>query len=321
MLARNEAAQMAGVAEACEGLYDDWVILLDDRSSDDTSMSALEHLVGEGMIVEHSFADFAQARNRLFEVAREGLGEQDYLLLVDPDSPPRGTLPGLIHDWYECAWVTGGTEWRLPILVRATLECRYEGAAHELLILDDPGEAPFPAFADGLRVEVAPKEITVQRLESYLELLLPDATTNARSAYYLARTYRDLNRKGEALEAYLRCVQMTQWDEQVFCALIEAGQIACELDLEYGRMLFARAHKVRPLRGDGFYWIAWAANRAGEPEAAAAAAAEAIQLPPSSDRLFVNRWAEREGVLLELGLTLSTLNEREAREPIATMEA
>lgn len=316
MLARDEADRMAGVAAACEGLYEDWVILLDDRSTDETEAAARSALAGDGLVVEHTFRDFAQARNLLFDVARDGLAEEDFILLVDPDSPPTGTLPGLIHDWYECAWRSGQLEWRLPILVRASLAARYVGAAHEVLVVDGPHENA--ALAEELSVLVAPKETSEARLETYLDLLLPDATTNPRSAYYLARTYRDLGRKGEALEAFLRCVQMPQWDEQVYCALLEAGSIASELDWEYAAILFERAHALRPLRADGLYWIAWTANRRGDPERAAAACAQALQLPPSSDRLFVNRWAEREGILLELALTITTLRDRDG---LATMEA
>lgn len=312
MLARDEADRMESVAAACEGLYEDWVILLDDRDDGFTEPAALAALAGDGLVVEHTFLDFAQARNLLFDVARDGLEDEDFILLVDPDSPPTGTLPGLIHDWYECAWTMGSTEWRLPVLVRATLPCRYEGAAHEVLIVD--GERAF-GFAEELRVFVEPKPLDVARQEQYLELLLSDATTNPRSAYYLARTYRDLGRKGEALEAFLRCAQMPQWDEQVYCALLEAGQIASELDVEYGAILFDRAHALRPLRGDGLYWVAWIANRRRDPERAAAACAAGIQLAPSTDRLFVNRWAEREGILVELGLAIQTLRERDGISP------
>jgi tetratricopeptide (TPR) repeat protein len=244
MLARDEEERMAGVAAACEGLYDDWVILLDDRDAGATEPAARAALAGEGVVVEHTFHNFAQARNLLFDVARDGLEPSDYLLLVDPDSPPTGVLPGLIHDWYECAWRSGQLEWRLPILVRAGLAARYVGAAHEVLVIDGPHTAA--ALAEELHVAVQPKPTSVERLETYLDLLLPDAASNPRSAYYLARTYRDLGRKGEALEAFLRCVQMPQWDEQVYCALLEAGSLASELDWEYAAVLVDRAHALRP---------------------------------------------------------------------------
>lgn len=315
MLARDEEDAIPGVAEACRGLYDDWILLVDDRDSGLSELAAHTHLEGLGQSVPFRFEDFSQARNRLFEEARKGLGDQDFLLLVDPDSPPTGVLPGLLHDWYECTWRHGSSEWRLPILVRATLDCHYEGKAHEYLVVP---EGNFAAYADQMAVLVLEKPFNVERAEAYLELLLPDAPTDARAAFYLARTYRDLGRIGEAVEAYLRCAAMPQWDEQVFCAILDAGVLLSRLDVDLGRVLLERAHSMRPLRGDALYWIAWLANRMSDPERAASACAEAIQLPPSSDRLFVNRWAEREGILLELGVAIAALRERDGLD---SMEA
>jgi len=325
MLARDEQDRLAGVAEACCGLYDDWIVLVDDRTTDETAEAATRSLAGPGVVEEFEFEDFSQARNLLLERAREamgGLGREDFILLADPDSPPRGVLPGLIHNWYSCRWRQGSIEWQRPVLVRASFDCLYVGAAHELLLPADSGITGLDvggplAVAEELYVDVKPKPFSVERAELYVELLSPTAPTNPRDAFYLARTYCDLGRKGEAIEAYLRCVQMPQWDEQVFVALVDAGVLLSELDVALGRVLFERAHALRPERGDGLYYLAWSANRGGSPERAAAYCAEAIQLPPSTDSLFVNRWAEREGILFELGRAIESLRDRDG---VTTLE-
>lgn len=319
MLARDEADQMKLVAEACCGLYDDWIVLVDDRTTDETAVAANSNLAGAGVVEFFAFEDFSQARNLLLERAREamgGLGREDFILLADPDSPPRGVLPGLIHNWYSCRWRSGSIEWQRPVLVRATFDCLYVGAAHELLIPADSGIAGLDvggalAIADELVVDVIEKPFSEERANLYLELLAPTAPTDPRDAFYLARTYRDLGRSGEAIEAYLRCVAMPQWEEQVFVALNDAGVLLSELDVELGRILFERAHELLPRRGDGLYYLAWSANQARDPERAAAACAAAIQLPPYPDGLFVNRWAEREGILLELGRAIESLRDRD----------
>lgn len=303
MLARDEADQMHAVAQACEGLYDSWLVLVDDRTTDETEFAAYEWLAGDGECVRFRFETFAQARNELFASARMRTAPGDYLLLADPDSPPRGVLPGLMHDWYSCEWRMGQTTWHLPILVRAGLPCYYEGACHELLM----GLSADGAVAEQIRVDVAIKPFNTERAELYLDLLLPDATTSSRSAFYLARTYAELGRRGEAIEAYLRCAQMPQELEQAYLCCLRAGELLAPLDVDLARVLWERAREKCPGRVETLYHLAWLANQCGDPERAAGYCAEAVQMPPSSDTLFVNRWAEREGVLLELGKALDAM--------------
>lgn len=302
MLARDEEDKMAAVAEACRGLYDDWIVLVDDRDAGLTELAAHEHLQGQGATIPFRFENFSQARNLLFEKARPG---SEWLLLVDPDSPPTGALPGLqVHSWYECVWAIGQLEYRLPILVRADLECRYEGACHELLVA--PNGEPV-GYAAELRVTVTPKEVSLERHETYLEMLIPDASENARSAFYLARTYDTLGRKGEAIEAYLYAAQMVQPPEQAFLCVQSAGILLVPIDVELARVLLERAHDMRPHRGETLYHLAMLANQTGDVRRAAGYCAKAVQLPPCADTLFVNRWAEHDGVLLELGRALNVL--------------
>jgi len=297
---------MPEVAEACAGLYDSWVVLTDDRTVDDTALAAGEHLEGPGAVHPFTFEDFSQARNLLLEQARIGLDpEEDFILLADPDSPPRGVLPGLARDWYSCTWRQGQTEWQMPVLIRAGVECHYEGAAHEILRL--PATAT-SAPAEELLVVVAPKAFSSERFELYLELLLPDATENPRSAFYLARTYADLQRRGEAIEAYLRRAQMGHGViEETYLSVLNAGILLVPLDVELARVLLERARRLRPGRVETLYHLAWLANATSDPERAAGYCAEAVQMPPSSDGLFVNRWAEREGILFELGKALDAM--------------
>lgn len=313
MLARDEGAHMASVAEACCGLYDDWIILLDDRTTDDTELAAHTHLHGEGTVIQFRFEDFAQARNELFRHARP---EAEWLLLVDPDSPPRGVLPGLqAHDWYECAWRMGTMEWRLPILVRADLPCWYEHPVHELLVVPNGEQA---GFAAELHVTAQPKPVDEAREEWFASLLIPTAPSDARDAFYLARTYDQLGRAGEAIEAYLRCAQIPQWDEQVYICLLSAGILFQPIDLDLAERLLERAHDFRPSRLEATYHLANLANNRGDPERAAALCAEAVQLERSDDHLFVNRWAEKDGILIELGRAVNAL---QAAAAATTLEA
>jgi tetratricopeptide (TPR) repeat protein len=299
MLARDEAHRIAGVAEACGDLVDDYCVLVDDRSEDDTPMAIFRELGSTGKVLQFRFEDFAQARNELFEAAREGLGAGDYLLLADPDSPPRGTLPAQLGaDVYDCEWRNGETTYRLPILVRADLPLRYEGACHEYLTGADI--AAYTAI-DTLWVDVTPRPPGgADRCELYLELLGRDAATNPRSAFYLARTLEDAGRAAEAIGAYLLRAQMLGWDEETFFCLYRAGVCMRPFDLEQARHLLERARRYRPARLEPIAELARLANDEHRYADAVELCLEGLRLPRSDDRLFVNRYLERSGLGAEL---------------------
>lgn len=301
MLARDEADRMAEVAEACGHLYDDAVVLIDDRTTDDTAGAARAAL-DYCRIDYHTFEDFSQARNRLFDLAREDAPPGAWLLLVDPDTPPRGGLPDPLErpgvTAWDCTWFAsdGSVEWRLPILVRADCDCRYTGGAHELL------EGHTAAWTPSLRVEVAAKPPNPERSRMYVEILRRDAATNPRSAFYLARSLAELGESGAAIEQYLKRAQMgdTGWVEETFFCLLEVGRLMLPLDIDLAYVILSRAHRFRPSRIEPLYWLAWLANWQGEHDAALALCVQAVSTPTSTDALFVNRWAERAGIVEEM---------------------
>jgi hypothetical protein len=303
MLARDEEANIADVAEAVGDLVDDYVVLVDHRSSDDTEGAIERELGTAGRIVQFRFRDFADARNQLFHHARPGA---DYLLLVDPDSPPRGALPadlGAAAAW-SCTWRDGALDWHLPILVRADADCRYEGAVHELLV------GVSPVWTPSLKVEVKPKPERPERAAEFVEMLRPGAERGEpRDTFYLARTLKGMGRVGEAIEWYLRRAQMGDagWVEETFLCLLDAGQLLIQLDVELARSLLERASEYRPGRLEPLYWLAWIANWEGNAKLAQEIALVGATSPLSTDALFVNRWMERHGMVEQLNAAQKTL--------------
>lgn len=298
MLARDEAHRIADVAEACGGLVDDYVVLVDDRTTDDTDAAIARELGDNGRVLPLSFENFAQARNELFYCARAGLGAGDYLLLADPDSPPRGTLPAeLTADVYDCEWRSGPIAYRLPILVRADLpELHYEGACHELLVGWDMVYAPLT----GLWVDVHPKAGGVDRSAQYIELLSRDADSSPRSAFYLAATLEDAGRHPEAICAYLKRAQMLGWAEETYLCLHRAGVLMRPYDLEQAEHLLERAHRYRPTRLEAVAELARIANDRHLSADAVELCLAGLRMPRSTDRLSVNRYLERGALQAEL---------------------
>lgn len=303
MLARDEADRIAGVAAAVGDVVDDYCVLIDHRSADDTEGAIERELGDEGRIVPFRFRDFAHARNALLDAARQGLGDGDYLMLVDPDSPPAGALPAeLTADVYECEWRMGATTWAGPILLRAGAAARYEGACHELLhYVGSTG------VASQLRVDVAAKPDNPERWELYRELLSRDADTNPRSAFYLARTFEQLGRPLEAVGQYLQRAALIGWDEETYLCLLTAGTLMQPYDLETMRNLLERARKYRPSRLEAVYHLARLANMERRHGDAAELAIAGLRMPRSTDRLMVDRFAERDGLGAQLATALAEL--------------
>lgn len=317
MLARDEEAAIPLVARAVGDLVDDYVVLVDHRTTDDTE-GAIERELGPGITQPFRFRDFAHARNWLFDVARRDLDADDYLLLVDPDSPPTGSLPPDLReaDSWSCTWQLGTDAWHLPILVRVGVDCHYEGAAHELLVGVSPVWTPL------LSVSVASKPFNPERAAEWAEALRPGAEAGEpRAAFYLARTLRDLGRRGEAIEWYLRRAQMGDagWIEETFVCLLDAGVLLIALDLDLARVVLERAAAFRPERLEPLYHLAWIANYEGDHEAALALATFGVNKPRSSDALFVNRWVERHGLVDEMNKAIA--GGARPPETITTMEA
>lgn len=303
MLAKNEAAHLPKLAQATAGQIDSWLILLDESTTDDTAEVAAQvfgHLPGR--IVTAPWVDFCTARNHLYELARDAYG--DYILLLDPDSPLKGTIPRELTELvYSIALEQGGTDWRVPLIFRSDVDVEWIGRVHEYASFT----APITPL-EGVTIEPA-WVAKPERYERDAELLAEDASTNPRSAFYLAQTYETLGRSDEAIAQYLRRAQMGDGSsiEETFVALLRAGALLLPLDVELARVLLERAHGFRPNRPEPLYYLAWLSNWEGKHPEAGRWAKLGLDQGPCTDALFVNRWQENEGLQLEYDKAVDSL--------------
>ena len=73
---------------------------------------------------------------------------------------------------------------------------------------------------------------------------------DARSVFYLAQTYRDLDRPEEAIELYRRRVAMGGWEEEVFYAQYQVGVLSERAgDHERAVVALLEAWEIRPSTG------------------------------------------------------------------------
>lgn len=291
---RDEGARLPALAEALAPLgLGRVVMLVDDRTTDDT-MAVAEALWGEQLVAERfTFEDFAQARNLTLNRARWFTQPEDYLLLLDPDSLPQGELPAddeLSADAYTCEWRWNGEVWPRVILLRSGAIAEWQGAVHETLSVQGL-QAHLPAAWVDAVVTAGP-----ERLAWMADVLARDAATNPRSAFYLAQTYADLGRRDEALCWYLRRAAMGHgWAEETWLATLMAGRLAEPLDWEWGEKLWRRCIEMRP-RAEAPYELARAAFARGDHSEALSWASLGLRMGRSPDALRVNRWIESQGL-------------------------
>lgn len=236
----------------------DSIVALDTGSTDGT----LDILHEAGAWVSQApFENFGKSRSLLMEAARN---RADWVLLLDADQELHvdGPLPELTADCYLLKHNEVPEYWNTR-LVRGDLEWHYEGATHEFLAGSD-------TMRRGRLAEwsVVHHNDGGSRADKFLRdkrLLLQEWAedpTNARTAFYLANTFRDLGDIAGATHWYRVRVGMGGWGEEQYVAQLELGK------LTRSKSDLVAAYVMRPTRREALY--------------------ELMDLtPPSDDILFV----------------------------------
>jgi predicted GH43/DUF377 family glycosyl hydrolase len=316
MIVRNEAHVLERCLRSLDGLIDSWVIC-DTGSSDGTAELAASLLDGlPGALHERQWVDFGHNRSELLELAR---GAADYLLLLDADMTVvrNGELPSLDADAYLLR-ETGSLDFGVIRLVRGDRRWWYEGSTHEFIATDgeiargELGELEIEHHADGSsRADKLLRDAGLLKRDALRE---PE---NPRPVFYLAQTYRDLDKPELAASYYRRRVEMGGWDEEVFYANLQEGALRIRHEHAAGMAILLEAWQRRPTRAEPLFELAQACRRRGEFELALMFAERGLQVPYPSDVLFIHRWVYDYGLLIERAFAAGGLGELEqAREDL-----
>jgi tetratricopeptide (TPR) repeat protein len=314
MIVRDEAGVIERSLASCRPHIDYWVIC-DTGSTDGTPEVIRRSLDGvPGELHHHEWRDFGHNRSLLMELARD---KADHLLLLDADwrlEAPPGAFAELTADAYMIRHA-GAVEFHNKRVVSGTIPWRYEGATHEFIV--SPAErvcARLPAVVVHVESVGGSRNGRWRRDRELLEAALARDPDDARSAFYLAQTLRDLGREehdvgllDEALRTYERRARMSGWDEETYAALHQAGSIAAELDdWPLAADHLAAAWEVRPARLEAVHDLAQGLRSRGRYQAAhrfSSLAAGLAPLPVPDDSLFVAPWVYRWGLLFEYSIT------------------
>lgn len=278
MIVKDEQAAIGRCLASALPHIDAYSIL--DTGSTDCTKSIIREVLKDvpGVIHSGAFVNFGVTRSWLMRACPK---QADYLMLLDADMQVvyDGSFPELTAEVYEGTIEQGSQRYALPILVRNDREWRYEGVAHSYLACDSGWNSE---LLPGLRI-LDGSHTTVEKLQRDLELLRAEHAKrplDARTAFYLAQTYSDLDMIPEAIQAYRVRAHLDGWDEETFVARHRLGTLLCEnVSFAQGARELLAAWEMRPGRA--------------EPLRALAAVAESVadKIPYPTDRLFVRESA------------------------------
>lgn len=254
MIVRNEQRVIRRCLDSLRGLVD-CAVIVDTGSTDDT-LNIIHQFTGFPIFLHaRPWVNFGHNRTEAIDLARP---HGDYLLRVDADQTLSGILPPLTQDAYSVTLKHSGLVYRQPVLFRAALPWRYVGATHEYLTCDAPHRI---VDCDTMAVTEhadSHRRTTGQKLPGDLASLLEawKTTPDARTAFYLARTYEEMGEKVKAVEFYKRRFGM----------VVDAAKPSYEDDHELYLSMY-RTGLLRLKDGDGLVYLmkAWQASGRWEP--------------------------------------------------------
>lgn len=277
MIVRDEETNIVRCLDSCKHLLSHWTII-DTGSKDRTKKLIRETLTDiPGLLLDAEWVNFRENRSELMAAARN---TADYLILLDADmvlhTPEE--LPDLTEDVYLGKIGGSSLDYKLPLLVKGDKEWRYEGVRHSYLACE-PAQYD-QEILDGLWVE----DHSVSKpgkLEEDVRALAEEHARNpldARTVFYLAQSYHDLDRIPEAIHYYRLRSEMGGWGEEVYYARHRLGCLLCEtVSYLEGAKWLLKAWEGRPSRAEALRALARVTDNVAD------------KIPPSDDLLFVHR--------------------------------
>lgn len=314
MIVKDESAIIERCLASVKPLIDHWVIC-DTGSTDDTPARITRFLEGiPGELHRRPWVNFGVNRTEALAYAR---GKADYILIVDADmtinAEPAGKV-GLDADSYLLRY-TGDLDYRQKLLVSGRRAYHYVGPVHEYIQATGPERVErLDAITVTHHADGSARPIKLQRGVELLSQARAADPNNARTVFYLAQNYRDLDRLDEAVEHYEMRVQMGGWEEEIFYSLYQIALIMSEQsdDWASSMLLFLRAYERRPSRLEPIYHIVQRFRRRKEYQTAILFAEPALSRPyPSDDILFIHRWMYTYGIPIEYAFCCAAVGRHE----------
>lgn len=314
MIVKDEEPVIRRCLGSVRPLIDHWVIV--DTGSSDKTIEVIKEFYKDipGEIYQRPWKNFGYNRNEALQLAK---GKADYILFIDADEvlkfDENFKLPPLNRDFYYIQTRLGGTTYDRVGMIKASLDWEWKDVLHEYLHspkahsfarLD--GVYNYPSY-DGARARDPEK---YKKDAKTLEEALKTDPDNARYVYYLAQSYKDAGELELALKNYEKRVSLGGWDQEVYCAMIEAAHLKWRLDYPENEIIeaYKKAYEYRPTRIEAIYYLAEYMRQHDMNEYAYTLLQNAIKMPRTTDNLFVQSWIYDYGLLFDLSIASYWVN-------------
>ena len=297
MIVRNEATRLVRCLATAAPHISCWAIT--DTGSTDGTPQLIEEFFKTvnipGRMSTCPFVDFSRARNQALLAAQNSGLPFDYILLQDADMELKVIDPNwkdLIKDQrsYDMFQLAGPLHYQNRRLIKRGEPNGYLGVTHEYLDVDTGGCIPkevahFVDHADGAN---RPDKFT--RDIKLLEQGLKDEPGNARYLYYLAQSYKEAGQPKKAIKYYEKRIVAGGWDEEVWSAQHMLAQCYKDLGKDAKFVWHSlKAYNMRPQRAEPLYDVAkWFREKPDQQHNSLIFSEKALQIPPTTDALFVN---------------------------------
>ena len=218
--------------------FDYWVI--SDTGSDDNTKEIIVKFFEEknikGELINTPWKDFGYNRSIALEAA---YNKTDYLFIFDADDEIIGNLvlPEIpIYDRYELIFGKGFTYYR-PLFVNNKKKWVFKGVLHEFIHSDEShtsgqinGDYFIHSGRTGYRSQNKDKYLNDALILSAAFDIENDNMMKARYAFYCAQSYKDHKYIKEAVEWYLKCLDLDNWSQEKYYSCITIGSLYDELE-------------------------------------------------------------------------------------------
>ncbi len=309
MIVRNEERIIARCLESVAAHIGSWVI--GDTGSTDRTPTIIQDFFRQrgipGELHFFPFETFGQARNEALDRACASSLSFDYLLLVDADMElvvtDRSFCHRLTAPAYSVLQKAGISYWN-DRLVRRDTVARYRGVTHEYLEVpagrDRLDGIHFIDHAEGSsRTEKYTRDIAL------LQADLARDSSNVRSWFYLAQSFRETGQWKDAAEAYQRRIDLGGWAEEAWYARVQLARCLLKQGDEGGFLRQALvAWNQRPHRAEPLYDLARYHRDRSQNVPATLFARAGLQIAwPQTDTLFIEDWIYTWGLREEFAIS------------------
>ena len=259
MIVKNESAIICRFLDTVKDIID-YACICDTGSTDDT-VAIIEKYMEDnnlkGHVIKKEFVDFSTNRNYALDEARK---YGDYILLLDADMKlmncdqfDKTKLDGRGYCLKQCG--SSLVYYNLRLIPSNVKSC-YIGVTHEYLSFDGVTVNHESLYIDD-KGDGGCKADKFTRDERLLRKGLEDDPSNARYAFYLANTLRDLGKNEEAIEFYKKRISLGGWDEELFYSQYQIGVCYERLGEEtLMEKAYLDAWEMRPTRAEPLYDLA-----------------------------------------------------------------